>query len=88
MKYLVLVTRKATANGPDITLEAYLADDATSVNVFLEAGAFRTLTDDELKSLRGDSGYHITGFDWYEEDHDVHIYVRRGDFIIANEVAV
>jgi hypothetical protein len=88
MKYLVLVTRKTTISGPDITVEAYLADDAMAVNAFLEGSALRTLADDELKSLRGDNGHHLTGFDWYEEDHDQHIYVRRGDFIIANEVAI
>lgn len=86
MKYLVLVTRKASAFDRDLTVDAYLTNDAIAVNAFLESGALRTLTPDELKSLRGDAGSHISGFDWYEPDHDFHVYVRRGDFIIANEV--
>lgn len=86
MRYLVKITSGSVDANNYRVEELYLSNELGYVNAFLEAGAFRTLTDEEVKRMREYD--HLGGFEWYEPDHDMTVEVKRGSFCVATIDAI
>lgn len=81
MNYLLNITR-------DESSFKVVAENVMTLQQVLYSFGYSTLTTEQLDVLS--SGGHITGYDWPDTDAynatEVHIEVKRGDFIVAQEV--